>query len=184
MQLLSPSHLRHLSAAPYFARAGDFEVLADPFRARLRVVHAEPGDAELSTRLTLARSGAPVLVHWEVARDARFADIERYGLFFAHAHLDYQVRVALTGLSPGRGYWARLWAGGAWSPTVRVHTESYAVRVALARSRRDLGRAGEAETHARLPRLVHPVLRGFLRLHSATPRWVATRPVSTGTADL
>lgn len=184
MQLLSQSHLPHLAAAPHFARAGDYEVLADPFRARLRVVHAEPGDAELSTRLTLVRSGAPVLVHWEVALDARFRDIERYGLFFAHAHLDYQVRIALTGLSPGRGYWARLWAGGAWSPTVRVHTESYAVRVALARSKRDLGRVAEAETPARLPRLVHPVLRGALRLRSATPRSVAVRPVSTGPAGL
>jgi hypothetical protein len=184
VQLLSSSHLPHLAAAPSFARAGDYEVLADPFRARLRVVHAEPGDAELSTRLTLSRAGAPVLVHWEVACDARFRDIERYGLFFAHAHLDYQVRVALTGLSPGRGYWARLWTGGAWSPTVRVHTESYAVRVALARSKRDLGRAVEEEPHARLPRHVHPVLRGALRLRSATPRSVAARPMSTRRADL
>jgi phosphodiesterase/alkaline phosphatase D-like protein len=133
--------------APSFARAGGYEVLADPFRERLRVVHGEPGDAELSTRLTLMRGAARVLVHWEVARDARFSDVERYGLFFAHAQLDYQVRVALTGLSPGRGYWARMWAGGSWSATVRVHTES-------------------------------------LRLRSATPRWVAARPVSTGAADL
>ena len=177
MLLLSSSHLPHLSAAPSFARAGDYEVLADPFRARLRVVHAEPGDAELSTRLTLVRRGAPVLVHWEVASDTRFRDIERYGLFFAHPHLDYQVRVALNGLSPGRGYWARLWAGGSWSPTVRVHTESY-LRV------RTRGPAGDEQTHARLPRLVHPVLRGALRLRSATPRSAAAPLVSTGAADL
>jgi hypothetical protein len=134
-------------------------VLDEPFRERLRVVQGAPGDAELSTRLTVARVGAPVLVHWEVARDARFLDIERYGLFFAHHQLDYQVRVGLQGLSPGRGYWARLWAGGSWSPTVRVHTESYAMQFARARAthstrplRRVLDGVGSVRGISLLPR--------------------------------
>jgi hypothetical protein len=155
----STSRLPQLAAVPSFACAGGYEVLDEPFRERLRVVQGAPGDAELSTRLTVARVGAPVLVHWEVARDARFLDIERYGLFFAHHQLDYQVRVGLQGLSPGRGYWARLWAGGSWSPTVRVHTESYAMQFARARAthstrplRRVLDGVGSVRGISLLPR--------------------------------
>lgn len=161
-----------------------YEVLSAPFRERLRVVHAEPGDAQLSTRLTLLQRRASVLVHWEVARDARFAEVERYGLFFAHAHLEYQVRVALEGLSPGRGYWARLWAGGCWSPTVRVHTESHLHSRARVPASPSLSIALPRDTQRRFERAGHPVLRGVVRLRSATPRSVAAPPVSaTALAD-
>ena len=126
MQVLSLSRLPQPRNEPSFARGVGYEILDTPFRDRVLVTRSAPGDAELRTRLTLLRPNAAVLVHWEVARDARFREVERYGLFFVHAQLDYQLRIVLSGLEPGRGYWARLWAGGSWSASVPVHTESHA----------------------------------------------------------
>jgi hypothetical protein len=169
-------------AAPSFARAGGYEVLDRPFGERLRVVHSDPGDAELGTRLTLARRAAPVLVHWEVARDAHFRELERYGLFFAHAHLGYEVRVALTGLSPGRGYWARLWAGGTWSPSVRLYSGSYF------RRRTDESRASNAVgfvfARAASVNLVRPLVGRVGGVRDATPRSVRAPRVTQAPGDL
>ena len=140
MQVLSLSHLSAprrprsraeapgASPEPSFARAGEYELLDTPFRDPLQVRRIAPGDAELHTRLTLLRPAASVLVHWEVAHDARFRRLERYGLFFVHAQRDYLLRIVVSGLEPGHGYWARLWAGGTWSARVRVRTESHAHR--------------------------------------------------------
>ena len=80
-----------------------------------------------------------MLVHWEVAHDARFRRLERYGLFFVHAQRDYVLRIVLSGLEPGHVYWARLWAGGTWSARVRVHTESHAHKRAQPAVLRALG---------------------------------------------
>lgn len=109
---------------PSFAREGVFELLPAPFGERLSVRHGAPGDAFLTTRLTCEGSARPVVLHWEVACDARFREVERYGLLFANGP-DYLVSVPLCGLSPGRSYWARLWAGGSWSASVRIQTGSH-----------------------------------------------------------
>jgi len=85
----------------------------------------QPGDVVLATRLVPSPT-RPVLVHWEVACDARFRRLERYGLLFAQPHERHAVRVAVSGLEAGRPYWARFWAGGAWSATVRLRTGSRA----------------------------------------------------------
>lgn len=132
MQVLSLYRESSPPRAPSFAAASGYELLdTTPFRERVSVTRRGPGDAELHTRLTLHKPRASLLVHWEVAHDARFAEVERYGLFFAHAQLDYQLRIVLSGLEPGRGYWARLWAGGNWSASVHVHTESHGHRRSL-----------------------------------------------------
>jgi hypothetical protein len=114
------------ASVPSFAQSAGFELLEAPFAEALEVISGAPGDARLATQLSLPNHTRPVLVHWEVARDARFREVERYGLFFAHAAASYRVHVALCGLEPGRGYWVRMWAGGSWSPSTRLQTESHA----------------------------------------------------------
>jgi len=105
-----------------FGLPSNIELLDAPFGQRVLVERTGPGDVVLSTHLTARVSDRPVLVHWEVATDLRFRRPERYGLLFAHATEHYAVRVTVPGLEPGRPYWARFWAGGVWSDTVRLRT--------------------------------------------------------------
>lgn len=108
-----------------FGPTSAFELLDAPFREGIRVTLEQPGDVVLSTSVAPSPARS-VLVHWEVACDPRFTRLERYGLLFAEPHDRHAVRVAVSGLEAGRPYWARFWAGGAWSATVRLRTGSRA----------------------------------------------------------
>jgi alkaline phosphatase D len=109
--------------APSFAAAGGFTPLADPFRAAINIRSAGPGNAQLATRIVVELGACPTVpVHWEIARDPSFRRPERYGLLLARDEDAFAVQVMLQGLERGRTYWARLWAGGAWSRPVRVRT--------------------------------------------------------------
>lgn len=139
-------------------RDAGFELLDSPFEHRLEVNSHAPGDARLTTQLSLPTHTRPVLLHWEVAREVRFAAVERYGLFIAHPDSDYQVSVDLCGLEPGRWYWARMWAGGSWSRCVRLQTRSHA-------SDRSLRRELSAATP---PTGTHPATRAWSLLSTAS----------------
>lgn len=121
---------------PSFAAAG-FEPLEGPFARGLRALSHGPGDATLFARLSVSLRIGPVPVHWEIAREPRFVAKERYGLVLAQPQTDFEVRVALLGLEPGRSYWLRCWAGGHWSPSLHLHSLSHqAVRPSSVFARR------------------------------------------------
>jgi phosphodiesterase/alkaline phosphatase D-like protein len=110
------------SDLPSFARGAQFAPLQDPFRAPIAIHTAGPGAVVLRTSLSAAEGFSIVPVHWEIAREPGFFAPERYGLLLAHERTQFGVEVSLHGLERGRSYWARLWAGGAWSRVVRVRT--------------------------------------------------------------
>lgn len=120
-------HRNHLpreqaSDLPSFARGGQFAPLAEPFRGPIVIHSAGPGEVVLRTVLSDAEGFSIVPVHWEIAREPSFFAPERYGLLLAHERAGFQVEISLHGLERGRSYWARLWAGGAWSRVLRVRT--------------------------------------------------------------
>jgi alkaline phosphatase D len=66
---------------------------------------------------------APVLpVRWVVAADARMRHIVKAGVALTGAHRDYTVKVEADDLDPGRTYYYRFAALGAWSPVGRTRT--------------------------------------------------------------
>ncbi len=69
----------------------------------------------------LAGSG-PVEVAWEIARDPRFASVERSGTATATAQGAHSVHVELSGLEPARDYWYRFRALGQASTVGRART--------------------------------------------------------------
>jgi hypothetical protein len=107
---------------PSFASGGVFALLPDPFRAPISIASAGPGAVSLRTLLSVVAGHAMIPVHWEIAREPGFVRPERYGLLLAQAEAQFAVELSLSGLERGRSYWARLWAGGAWSRAVRVRT--------------------------------------------------------------
>ncbi|MBI5927592.1 MAG: alkaline phosphatase D family protein [Aquabacterium sp.] len=64
--------------------------------------------------------GVPVL--WEVAADARFSQVVRYGATVAEPGAAHSVHVDVAGLMPGRTYFYRFRAGGQISPVGRTRT--------------------------------------------------------------
>lgn len=122
MQLRPHFRESPLSIAPSFARGGEFAALPVPFRAPITISSVCPGTVRLVTALSVEPGFALVPVHWEVAREPGFRRPERYGLLLAHQEHGFTVAISLEGLERGRSYWARLWAGGAWSRVVRVRT--------------------------------------------------------------
>lgn len=113
---------------PPFASERAFEPLTAPFVAPLEVERGSPGELTLRTRLQVELPLRHVLVHWQLASEPRFLRLERYGLRFLQAADEFALALPLAGLEPGRPYWARLWAGGCWSPVAHLWTESHESR--------------------------------------------------------
>lgn len=61
-------------------------------------------------------------VVWEVAVDAQFSQIVRFGVAVAQPRSAHSVHVDVQGLSPGRSYFYRFRAGGRISPVGRTRT--------------------------------------------------------------
>lgn len=79
----------------------------------------------LATRPLQADGGMPpaaVPVRWEVATDARFAQVVRQGVAVAEPSVAHSVHVLVEGLDPGRTYHYRFEAGGHRSPVGRTRT--------------------------------------------------------------
>ncbi len=102
---------------------------ADPFALGVASGDPWPDGFVLWTRLApepLAPRGGmpgnPVEVAWELARDPKFAAIERHGSIAATAGGAHSVHVELAGLQPGRDYWYRFHANGHTSATGRART--------------------------------------------------------------
>ncbi|QCQ92949.1 alkaline phosphatase [Rhodococcus sp. SGAir0479] len=66
--------------------------------------------------------GRPVSVSWQVAADADFADVVRSGSVIAGPDGDHTVKVDVSGLRPGAGYFYRFVAAGQTSPVGRTRT--------------------------------------------------------------
>ncbi|WP_439956016.1 alkaline phosphatase D family protein [Nocardia yamanashiensis] len=88
-----------------------------------------PGSVIIWTRVTPSEDatpgsgqGAAVPVRWEVAADESFANIAASGNATAAADSDHTVKVDVSGLRAGTGYWYRFTAAGQTSPVGRTHT--------------------------------------------------------------
>ncbi len=66
--------------------------------------------------------GPQVRVAWEVALDPRFRRVVRRGAARTGPSADHTVKVDVTGLAPGRGYYYRFTHGGLRSPVGRTST--------------------------------------------------------------
>ena len=75
----------------------------------------------LWTRVTPTEEGQ-VLVQWEVAADAGFADIVAQGEGVTNADVDYTVKVDAEGLEPGTAYYYRFMTGDKTSPMGKTRT--------------------------------------------------------------
>ena len=75
----------------------------------------------LWTRVTPAEDGE-VVVAWQIAADADFADIVAQGDGVTTADVDYTVKVDAEGLQPGTAYYYRFMAGDNTSPTGKTRT--------------------------------------------------------------
>jgi alkaline phosphatase D len=67
-------------------------------------------------------TAAPVLVHWQVARDKAFKSVVRAGRELAGPERDFTVKVDVLRLEPGTDYFYRFDFGGVVSPTGRLRT--------------------------------------------------------------
>ncbi|MFY3383953.1 alkaline phosphatase D family protein [Paracidovorax sp. MALMAid1276] len=111
---------------PRWAWSNPVSVATDPFA--LGVASGDPvaDGVVLWTRLALADQPALMqsahTVRWEVAHDARFAQIVQKGEATALPLLGHSVHVELRGLAPGRWYHYRFLWGGAASPVGRTRT--------------------------------------------------------------
>ncbi len=76
------------------------------------------------TRLSPADSpsGTALGVEWEVATDAEFKSIAKWGMEMARPANDMTVKVDVTGLEPGQWYFYRFKYGGTVSPVGRTRT--------------------------------------------------------------
>ncbi|MFI9511400.1 alkaline phosphatase D family protein [Nocardia sp. NPDC052566] len=88
-----------------------------------------PGGVILWTRVTVSEAatpgsgvGADAAVRWEVAHDEGFGSPAASGTATATADSDHTVKVDVSGLAPGRGYYYRFTACGETSPVGRTRT--------------------------------------------------------------
>ncbi|GAA3390692.1 alkaline phosphatase D family protein [Cryptosporangium minutisporangium] len=101
---------------------------ADPFRLGVASGDPLPDAVVLWTRLVNdplnagSLPGRPIPVEWQVATDARFAQVVRRGTAAALPGRAHTVHVDVRGLRPGREYWYRFRAGGHLSATGRTRT--------------------------------------------------------------
>ncbi len=119
-------------AVPGVARAtAAVRAVGDPFT--LGVASGDPtaDGVVLWTRLAVdplapdGRGGMPsraVDVQWQVATDARMANVVRSGTASARPSAGHSVHVVLAGLEAGRAYFYRFRVGGHVSPTGRTRT--------------------------------------------------------------
>lgn len=102
---------------------------SDPFSLGVASGYPRPDGAVIWTRLAPDPSRGDggldptaIPVHWEVARDDRFASIAASGTAQAVAEWAHSVHVELNGLEPERWYWYRFFSGDAASQTGRLRT--------------------------------------------------------------
>ncbi len=105
--------------------------LGDPFTLGVASGDPEPGGVVLWTRLAphpLAADGLggmprrEVLVDWQVAEDAGFAQVVRQGRVRAVPRSAHSVHLEVDGLQPAREYYYRFRAEGHLSPVGRTRT--------------------------------------------------------------
>jgi alkaline phosphatase D len=110
---------------PRWAWSNAPSLQANPFALGVASGDPAPDGVVLWTRLVLAdpaQMQAAHTVRWEVAHDARFAQIVQKGEATALPLLGHSVHVELRGLAPGRWYHYRFMLGDAASPTGRTRT--------------------------------------------------------------
>lgn len=88
-----------------------------------------PGGILLWTRVTPTPESTPasgvgptVTVDWQIAADASFAAVVRYGTVSTGPERDHTVKVDVGGLTPATTYWYRFGLAGNWSPVGRTMT--------------------------------------------------------------
>ena len=119
-------------ARPAFATpawiTGTPRFISYPFTLGVASGDPLPGGFVLWTRLAPAPfdreavGGDPVPVGYEVAADPRFRTVVLKGAAVAHPENAHAVHVEVEGLSPGRPYWYRFFAGDEVSPVGRART--------------------------------------------------------------
>ncbi|MER8038312.1 alkaline phosphatase D family protein [Streptomyces hydrogenans] len=104
-------------------------ITEDPFTLGVASGDPHPGSVLLWTRLAPRPfepgGGLPaerVSVHWELARDERFARTVRRGRATAHPEFSHAVHVEVEHLEPGREFYYRFRAGDWTSPVGRTRT--------------------------------------------------------------
>ncbi|GHJ93714.1 alkaline phosphatase [Streptomyces sp. NE5-10] len=104
-------------------------IAEDPFTLGVASGDPLPGSVLLWTRLAPRPfepgGGLPaerVSVHWELARDERFARTVRRGRATAHPEFSHTVHVEVEHLEPGREFYYRFRAGDWTSPVGRTRT--------------------------------------------------------------
>lgn len=113
------------AALPRWAWSNPPSLASNPFALGVASGDPTPDGVVLWTRLALtdpAQMQAAHTVRWEVAHDARFAQIVQKGDATALPQLGHSVHVELRGLAPGRGYHYRFMLGDAVSATGRTRT--------------------------------------------------------------
>ena len=110
---------------PRWAWSNPPALQTNPFALGVASGDPAPDGVVLWTRLALtnpAQMQAAHTVRWEVAHDARFAQIVQKGEATAVPALGHSVHVELRGLAPGRWYFYRFMLGDAVSATGRTCT--------------------------------------------------------------
>ncbi|MCE1191233.1 MAG: alkaline phosphatase D family protein [Acidovorax sp.] len=113
------------TALPRWAWSQSPALQGDPFALGVASGDPAPDGVVLWTRLVLAdpaQMQAAHTVRWEVAHDARFAQIVQKGEAPALPLLGHSVHVELRGLAPGRWYHYRFMLGDAVSTVGRTRT--------------------------------------------------------------
>jgi len=113
------------SALPRWAWSNSPSLSTHPFSLGIASGDPAPDGVVLWTRLVLADAAqlqAAHTVRWEVAHDARFAQIVQKGEAPALPQLGHSVHVELRGLAPGRWYHYRFMLGDAVSTVGRTRT--------------------------------------------------------------
>lgn len=113
------------TSLPHWAWSNPPSLHDNPFALGVASGDPAPDGVVLWTRLVLAdpaQMQATHTVRWEVAHDARFAQIVQKGEATALPALGHSVHVELRGLAPGRWYHYRFMLGDAVSATGRTRT--------------------------------------------------------------
>ena len=119
------AHAAAAAALPRWAWSNPPTLASHPFALGVASGDPRPDGVVLWTRLVLADAAQAQAAHtvwWEVAHDARFAQIVQKGEATAMPMLGHSVHVELRGLMPGRWYHYRFMLGDAVSTTGRTRT--------------------------------------------------------------
>ncbi|MFE1782361.1 alkaline phosphatase D family protein [Streptomyces sp. NPDC059506] len=105
------------------------DITEDPFTLGVASGDPLPGGVVLWTRLAPrpfepgnGMAQGDVTVHWEVARDERFARVARRGAATARWEFNHTVHIDVQGLDADRVYWYRFRVGSWTSPAGRTRT--------------------------------------------------------------